>query len=141
MSGDVKCQVPGVLACPGQGRAGRWSLKGSATRFLRGGGLGGQEIPFLVGRVSGLGGPLSMHPSSRPCPFGPSPTLVPHFFWRRPEGQLVTSTTPPALRSLSRHSCAGRVDNLDTLSGGCSGFEFPAKSCTARRARPRVGVS
>lgn len=29
--GAAKCQVPGVPSCPGRGRAGRWSLKGSAT--------------------------------------------------------------------------------------------------------------
>lgn len=78
-----------------------------------------------------------MHPCSEHCLSGPSPTPIPHVgSWRWPEGQVVTPTTSPALRCLSRQECAGRVKELDTLSGGRSRFE-----CPARRARPRVGKS
>lgn len=52
--------------------------------------------------------------------------------WRRPEGQVVTLTTPPALRSLSCHPCSGPVGDLDTVSGGHSRFESPAKPCMSR---------
>ena len=83
-----------------------------------------------------------MHPCSGHCLSGPSPTPVPHVgSWRRPEEQVVTPTTSPVLRPLSRQECAGRVDDLDTLSRGRFGFESPAKSCPARRARPRGGES
>lgn len=80
--GDAKCQVPGVPACPGRGRAGRWSLKGSETRFPRGDGPGvwggGQEIPLLEGGVCGPGGPPSVHPCTYlALPLHPFRTLAP----------------------------------------------------------------
>lgn len=95
--GDAKCQVPGVPAGPRRGRAGRRSLKGSETCFPRGDGPGAQEVPSPARWVSGLGRPRSAHPRSGHCLSGPSPTPVPRTgSRRRPEGQLVTATTPPA---------------------------------------------
>lgn len=85
--GTAKCQVPGVPACPGLGRAGRWSLKGSATRFPRLDGPGSQKCPFLVGPVAVHPRSfLFMHPCSIHCLLGQSSTLIPFWFLEVSQG-------------------------------------------------------
>lgn len=130
-SGEAKCQVPGVPACPGLGRAGRWALKGPRLVFHAGG-----VWPRRTGNSvrSVAGGPLSIHPAPAPpvCPF-PSP--VPHVgSWRQPEGQAVTAAAP-RLRSPRACVCWPRGHRGRSLWRPIL-VRIPPNPGPARRTRP-----
>lgn len=77
----------------------------------------------------------------RALPVWPLPyTRSPHWFLDAARGTAGHTNHATSLRSLSCHECAGPMDDLDTLSGGRSGSETPARRARPKRWRVRAGA-